>query len=208
MERKFTIDEKKQMAQDYESGLSIQEIRKKYNIPEGTLRYVLSKNKITLRSRVVRINKLNTAQKAYLAGLLDGEGRIGIDRKKPKHSNGCRRDSFVGTIRITNTYLECLEWIKKTVHVGSVIRAGKKKKGNKQAYEYRANTLQAVSILKQVTPYLIIKQKQANILLQLAELRYDQKGKFKGRNGITNEQWQRQEKLYNQLAALNKKGEK
>jgi hypothetical protein len=189
----------------YQSGLSINELQNKYDMSESNIRHILSKNKIPLRSRLVEVNMLSETEKAYLAGLVDGEGWIGVELKMPEHTNGCRRASFMVTVRVVNTKRKCLDWIENKTGVGTVHPSRKKIKGQRLVYEYRACTLQAAAILKQIAPYLIIKQEQAKLVMTLAEIRFKQKKS--GMNGITNEEWEKQYEIYKQVKMLNKRGD-
>ena len=94
-------------------------------------------------------------EKAYLAGIIDGEGSIMLTRfHKNEYPSPC--------ISISSTDIELLEWVKNTTNTGRII---KKKNYNKEkhldSYTYRVIYDDALKILKEIEPYLIIKKKKS-----------------------------------------------
>ena len=103
---------------------------------------------------------------SYLAGIIDGEGYIGIDssykRKNKPHNYQVR-------IGIANTNIKLLNWVK-SIFGGWVGKKGKPKKSNhKQSYEWRLQAKKAEEIIKMIYPYLIIKKEQATIALKFRD---------------------------------------
>jgi len=100
-----------------------------------------------------------TADRAYLAGVIDGEGSIGID-----YHGGHRTPSI--RITITNTNLNLLAEIK-AVWGGNLASWRKRKAGWKACSDLiwggRPST---DKILKAVKPYLKAKKKQCQIALE------------------------------------------
>lgn len=129
----------------------------------------------------MNISNLN---KAYIAGFIDGEGCISITKRKDKeYKNGY---SFYSNIRITNTNLEILEWIKNILDCGG--------------------HLKACIIAKELLPFLIVKKKQAEILLDFQKLK--EENKQKGIDGVPPERWKKQVILCEQIQKLNQRGVK
>lgn len=76
---------------------------------------------------------MTETEKAYIAGIIDGEGSVMLQRiHKNEHPSPC--------VSITSTTLELLEWVKDTVGKGRVIS---KKNYNieKHIYLYNFYTL-------------------------------------------------------------------
>jgi len=102
---------------------------------------------------------------AYLAGLLDGEGFIGLC------SNG--RAVPQPVVQIGMTHLQILEWAS-TSFGGKVSLLGRprKPKAHKQCYLWRTRDTQAVAnLLARVVPFLKIKKKAAVLVLDYCNRR-------------------------------------
>ena len=107
-------------------------------------------------------------QKAYLAGIIDGEAHI---RKffVRKTSIG---NNYGFEIQIAQNTLPLLETIKEWTKEGTI---NKKKvpKATKQVYYWAVRKRLVIKdILKQVLPYLIVKQKVAEEILETLEKMY------------------------------------
>ena len=105
---------------------------------------------------------------AYIAGLFDGEGDVGIYPYRAT-KNGKYYPKL--TARIHNTNRESLDWTADKLGFGRVYRdrIGVKKSGNaakKQAYVFMASHRTAREFLKIVRPFLIIKRNKVDDLLQ------------------------------------------
>ncbi|MBI2639242.1 hypothetical protein HYW83_06690 [Candidatus Peregrinibacteria bacterium] len=104
---------------------------------------------------------------AYIAGLFDGEGDVGIYPYKAT-KNGKLYPKL--TARIHNTHKQALDWVYEKFGFGLVCmdRKGIKQSGNparKQSYVYIVAHKKAREFLKIVMKYLIIKKnKVAKVL--------------------------------------------
>ena len=99
---------------------------------------------------------LTELEKAYLAGLFDGEGSIGYYNSKPY-------------LTITNTDARIFNWIKQRISIGIIkTRSRVGSLGKKPTWEWSVrNKLQVVLVLEAIRPYLIIKVDQVDLLLSL-----------------------------------------
>ena len=106
---------------------------------------------------------LTEPQKAYIAGLLDGEGTITL----VKHGS-----KIYPEVSITNTKKEVIEWLRSVTQVGviTIENKSRSKRNWNTCYKFRVLSLpEASAILKAVLPYLIIKKKQAELVLKFIE---------------------------------------
>lgn len=94
-------------------------------------------------------------EKAYIAGLFDGEGDVGI--YSPKSSKNGKRYLRV-TVRITNTHRPVLDWVRLVVGNGNV---GEHKRtdmtNRKPVYRWQISNANARVFLREILPYLHIK---------------------------------------------------
>lgn len=104
---------------------------------------------------------MTETEKSYIAGIINGEGSIMLQRiHKNEHPSPC--------VSIASTTLELLEWVKNTVRKGRIIS---KKNYNiekhKDCYSYVLRRNDAIQLLNDIYPYLIInsKKKRAELII-------------------------------------------
>lgn len=154
------------------------------------------------------MKSLTITQKAYIAGLIDGEGSIGlVKHKEKKCPRGWYYDPYVS---ISNTSEKLMKYIKEVTGIG-FYRKKQFKNFNKKwkvPLEWRVCARkEIINLLEQVLPYLIIKKKHAILLLEYLKIREQQE---RERIAFMKEQQikynERQDKIYEKLKELNKKG--
>jgi LAGLIDADG endonuclease len=103
--------------------------------------------------------------KAWAAGFIDGEGCIYISRKNGKNISSGRGMKF--------SYSLFLEVSQKNQlplqHLLEYFECGTISKNNTGSFVWRTTNLKAAKVLQQVSPYLIVKVKEAHIALKFAE---------------------------------------
>jgi hypothetical protein len=101
--------------------------------------------------------RIKVTDKAYLAGLIDGEGCIKL---YPQMNPPCQ-------ITIANNNKKVLDWVKDKLDCGNVyIHKLPPERKHKTQYQWRvASREQIKKILKAIKPYLIIKDDQADRML-------------------------------------------
>ena len=101
-----------------------------------------------------------------LVGMMDGEGTISLKRD---------RSWAVPLMFITSSNREVLDHIRKITGIGNVRETFDKaraERGGKNVFRWIVEKLgEMYSLLKTITPYLIIKKKQALLLLEYFDLR-------------------------------------
>jgi hypothetical protein len=120
----------------------------------------------TYNRREVEIS-LQEWQKGYIAGFLDGEGYIGINKSR----------SCVFGLRpricITNTRKDALEIIRGWLGFGVIYENRSRERDPRHNPEWtlEINGYGSLkSLLKAIAPYLIIKRRQAELLLRFLDL--------------------------------------
>lgn len=101
-------------------------------------------------------------QLAYIAGILDGEGTCVIG----KYARDNREMAYRGYMAIANTYLPVLEWIQ--TRLGGKIALQVKTNGpyaGSRCYSLTFSANEIRRVLPRLLPYLVIKRKQAEVLL-------------------------------------------
>ena len=104
---------------------------------------------------------------AYMAGIFDGEGWVGINTSKPhgKHKSP-RYSLYMG---VANTYIPVLEMFAEEFGGHIKLASGK----NKPCYSWRTTSHKAAHVLKVLMPYLRIKKDQALVAIEYVEKHCD-----------------------------------
>jgi len=176
----------------------------------------LKKNKILFfeklsNPKLLSEMKLTNLEIGYIAGIIDGEGTIGLCYNKTE-------DIIDGHILVSNTSTELMNWLKTTLKIGRIRRkSGKKEKLRKKVcYLYYITRISEMEkLLELIKGFLIIKKEQAKLMLKFCEIKKnkerfllrDDKGKIVGfkHNPPEEKEW----KLYYKMKELNEqKGRK
>jgi hypothetical protein len=137
-------------------------------------------------------------QLAYLAGIIDGEGTIGIEKMAPCGS----RKKFYYTPRlcIINTSKNLMEWLNQTFPFGH-FSPRKKIAGRKECYAWRLFGTNVETIIVAILPFIQIKRRQAECVLRFR--------KTVGKTGwnVSDETLSQRESLYQECKIYNTVGE-
>ena len=101
---------------------------------------------------------MTETEKAYLAGIIDGEGCIGIHKNHKK---------VLLRVHVYNTNRVLLEWIQD--RFGIIIHDRVRQANWKRQYSCQFNGIAALDLLKTVYPYLVLKKAQARIAFSYGE---------------------------------------
>ncbi len=141
---------------------------------------------------------LTETERAYLAGILDGEGCVSVATRLKKY--------LTPIVQVTNTRLELLDWL----HVrygGSVLARPDKRQTRKPSYAWVVCGQKALHVLRDARPYLLLKTQQADLVLALPRQSTKQRdalGRIKGCIGPA--EIAANVKLIGQIRALNQRG--
>ena len=104
---------------------------------------------------------------AYLAGIIDGEGYIGI--KKDQIKNRGINPAYYERMSVANVNKPVIEMFFKLFNCGN-IQFHKPSKLSKRGYwSWEVTNLKATLVVKQIYPYLLIKKPEAKIIIKLSE---------------------------------------
>jgi hypothetical protein len=109
------------------------------------------------------MNKLaiSKVDAAYIAGIIDGEGCIGIYRR-------WNRGYFI-QITIVNTCRPLIVWLSKKLHANAAKRLSDKRPQNRPNFSVTLDRVRAYNVLRIVLPYLKVKVKQAKLAIQFKQ---------------------------------------
>ncbi|MFH1875102.1 MAG: LAGLIDADG family homing endonuclease [Pseudomonadota bacterium] len=131
-------------------------------------------------------------EKAYIAGIIDGEGTVTLTRK---HKN----ETPTPVISIANNSLELLKWLKVKLCTGTITKRTKRKAHHNQAFVYEIRDDKALKFLAEIKDLLIIKKPHAKLLIDCYKKVTPRNGKY------TKEMMAKKMKLVAEIRRLNKR---
>lgn len=146
---------------------------------------------------------LTRVEKAYIAGIIDGEGCIYV-KEVPT-----RGRTTIKTVLVVNlTSLNLIRWLQSKTKMGNVNPSTyginekrRREKGHKKSRRWEVSGKEFTTLLKAVFPYLRIKGKQAKLALELKDLQ------AKSNAGMKYDKV-RQDEIVKKIKNLNRRGEK
>jgi len=147
-----------------------------------------------------KILHLTEAQKAYIAGIVDGEGCISAS----KRSLSSGRRGFTLILQVVNTDRNLLDYIVSILGLGKV-NYPKRLGAHKQQYRLSLFGCNAKVVISEISPYLIVKREQAIVALSFDVGRSYRKGMNYTR--LPDDALRNQQKSCAKLHILNKRGD-
>ncbi len=115
-------------------------------------------------------NVLSEAELAYMAGIVDGEGTIGVFREiTPKRKAEFR---YRAALEVSNTDEDVIDWlqVKFGGYTNCTNERTAREKGHKLMYKWHCKVSDIGSLLKTLMPYLRIKKANAATVLQFIKI--------------------------------------
>lgn len=106
------------------------------------------------------MNDLEEVEKAYIAGMIDGEGCISVIPSGK---------TIAQTIYVANTNIDLIFWLYETTGIGSIADCGRGRGYSdnwKPVYKWIMWADDIREFLPEILPYLVIKQEQAKLMLE------------------------------------------
>ena len=121
---------------------------------------------------------MTEAERAYLAGILDGEGCLAIYKQFQKATPiRAARWHFFPRVTVGNTRLELLFWLKQKL--GGAVNVNTKQIGRrKTGYRWTCSDRRAIEVITLALPYLLLKRSQAELILSFRAKRISREDAF------------------------------
>lgn len=145
---------------------------------------------------------------AYIAGLVDGEGSIGVFiNRAPSRQGG----AVTARVKIGMCDEALIKWLKAHTNSGCVTSWGHTKNPTwKRCWVITWNGTHAANLISHIKPYLRIKLPQAQLLMQWVDLSNEWKGKLGGRGrndrAYPDFVWEKAAAIGAEIRKLNQKG--
>ena len=104
---------------------------------------------------------------AYLAGIVEGEGTIGIE--KGKIDKYRKNHKYILRLQVVNTDKRLLNWLKEN-YGGTVDIKSEAKENWRRVYQWRLGSKRAYTLLKCMRPYLVFKKEQADLAIEFYQM--------------------------------------
>lgn len=130
--------------------------------------------------------------KAYIAGIIDVEGSIMLSKfYKNQYPSPC--------VSVASTDIELLLWLKDTIDKGIIIKKKNyNKMRHKDSFTYKITYNDAIELLKDIEPYLVIPKKKSR-----AKLIIEKYKKVTPRNGRYSKEMKKQkERFYEEFMSI------
>lgn len=101
---------------------------------------------------------LEEIEKAYLAGIVDGEGTVTLARH---HKN----EMPAPCVSVANNNRALLKWIQTRLG-GTIVSKKKRKVWHRDSYAWTIRSNRAIRFLDEIKRYLIVKKPQAELILK------------------------------------------
>ena len=101
---------------------------------------------------------MNLEEKAYIAGIIDGEGTVTLSRA---HAN----ETPSPKVSVANNSLPLLKWIKDKAGSGVIITRSQREPQHGIQYVLDISDNAALELLAEIKGYLIIKKSHADLLV-------------------------------------------
>ena len=120
------------------------------------------------RFRPVSIPDLSLERKCYVAGVIDGEGTITVAiRKSPKNI----LPNMTPMVLVSNSNKDLIDYLHPLL-LGSTLKTAKENEIRKSVFQIQiAKLLDVEALLTQILPYLMVKRRQAELVLEYCALR-------------------------------------
>ena len=142
---------------------------------------------------------MSKLQAAYLAGLIDGEGYIGILETKRGNKaewHSLREFMYSPVMKVAMTNKEIIEWLHNSF--GGTFEVRKAHGNARESYAWTCRKASVREFLKHIHPYLKVKRKQAEVIFRFPTLRAGDK--------VSDSVYEKRKALCNEIRCLNKVG--
>ena len=137
-------------------------------------------------------------ERAYLAGLIDGEGTVLIATSAPRADKATRTHAL--QVTVSNTHMATMEMLHARWGGSLSIRHFSSTMSTRPIAVLRWNSISAANLLREILPYMQIKRGQAEAALIFSDELAQRPSRT---HAITEVEWYRREELRLRIKRLN-----
>jgi hypothetical protein len=125
--------------------------------------------------------EVDVAAVAYLAGIIDGEGTIGIYSSSLKQPS----PSYNLQVLVTNCDAALMMWLVD--NIGGTVNVRKGARPNhRSVFRWRVYNQEALALVEAILPYLVIKRAQAELALRYRDAKWRDRPTLKAEMHVLN----------------------
>jgi hypothetical protein len=148
--------------------------------------------------------KLTEVERAWLAGVIDGEGSILIAKITPETAYRRRGFYYSARLEIANSNNTFLQRVMELIGKGSTSSTKEKHPNWKDKWQYTGYTSVLKAILPQILPYLIVKKRVAEKVLEYID--FVEANQVDGPMEVPDGLYEKIDTLYYEIKKLNERG--
>ncbi|MDE1852493.1 MAG: hypothetical protein KGI38_01965 [Thaumarchaeota archaeon] len=171
---------------------------------QTTLLQFVGPEKTTEQNAAGRVRPLTDVEKAWLAGVIDGEGSIFITKITPKTAHHRRGFYYSARLEIANSNPQFLLRVLELLGKGSTSLNKERRLDWKDKWQYTGYTTVLKQLLPQILPYLVVKRKVAEKMLEY--LAFADANQIDGPMDIPEGHYEKVDAFYHVIRKLNEKG--
>ena len=142
---------------------------------------------------------MSMTEAAYLAGIVDGEGSLTVFFRKPRVESREANEQLSVQFVVSMTHEPTIRYIADITETQDRVYFVKSRsEKHKHQFAWRPRLSDSKEILRQIEPYMITKKRNAQIFLELLDIR--------SKSTRSNRNWERQCELVIENLSLNKRG--
>jgi hypothetical protein len=108
------------------------------------------------------VNDLSDVDLAYIAGIVDGEGCIIIEKRTTTLLNGEKNPLYKACVKVGNNDEKLIDWLIKKV--GGGYKSVDIREGKNNNYKWQLSQTMTLKLLILLKPYLVIKKEQVDVI--------------------------------------------
>jgi len=149
------------------------------------------------------VKELRDIDAAYLAGLIDGEGYIGVTASKTsKSAKGCKRGiAYRCHVCVNMVEKAAIEFGYRVTGIGRIAPKKASRAECRPAWSWNMWSSEASDLCLRLLPFLLIKREQAENLIAFNSIM-----RLPGSKGLSDEEWKLRERYWLRSRELNKRG--
>jgi hypothetical protein len=121
------------------------------------------------------------ADLAYMAGIVDGEGCFYMGLIPKKKGDGYVNEHYRGLLKISNTCKNLIDWLNETFSGTSsaTTRSTSTRRFEREVFDWIATGDRLLDICEQILPYLLLKKRHCEIMINFRKTYTEQIGSHK-----------------------------
>ena len=142
---------------------------------------------------------MNKEDIAYIAGIVDGEGSLGVYKYKNSRTGYVQ---YRAALQIGNTNEELISWLSHKLHINNYLKAYNSHPNGKPIYSVHLTGKKTIALIPLILPHLIVKRRVSLLILDF----YRKSLAIPGKRDLPQVEKDRRDQLVQETKRLNHQG--